>query len=536
MPEGRLNGRLMTPCEPSLTRRELLAAGTLGGLSTLLSGCGSSSALAAPAPSPATVPGPVPAAPPGRLGAPVQANLLLLRDAVGALTDPVTGVAATVPHFDELLAAAGRLDSVPQPVVNASMIVGLLGRAQDFDCEAPTATYSLQFPRDHHIHPRMGEEWYYLALVLQVTDPAGTQGRLALLLDLNKQRVLGLTAQQRFGLSDNDTILWSSTATATLDFPQHKRLVRRSLNAQWPLAGGSASFSQPGEPFRVACGPDSLSGTADVLPLDVAIQDGSNLTVSLRLLPAAGFSVPNSFFLQGLPDAQGAGTGVTSVPTPGLYYSWPQLRVDLSAPPRLVVDGVTYTVRGGVGWLDHQVLMQSLQNPFGAVSPVPFLADPTPFSGWCWQDFNLTNGHAVTGSAFQNWYLSANPTFSYGYYVMPVQGRWQATFLTGVLGLGQFRTFPVRAGAAQSTLTVQLPNQWSYLDLTGPPGVKVQGAATPWFTDGSFNFPDLSIEAENPVDFVSSGGTTPDGSGFCESVGFEPHPQYVQRTLAFLAG
>lgn len=521
------------PDEPSphiprrLTRRELLGASALGGVTGLLAGCGSS-ASAAPAPLS------VSAAALGPLADPVQAHLLLLRDAVQAIIDPITGAPTTIPQFDQIFAGAGRLDSVSQPVLNASVIVGLLGRAEDFDCEPPSPTYTLEFPRDHHFHPRMGVEWYYVALVLQVNDPAGTPGRIGVLVDLNKERIIGLTTQQRFGLSDEASILFSNTVTATVDFPNSQRLIRRRINAQWPAAGGSAGFSRPGQSFRLFCGPDSLTGPADVLPLAVDVQDGTNLTVSLTLKPPAGFSPENAFFFQGLPNNLGIGTGLTGLPTPGLYYSWPQLVVDTTTPPTLVVDGVTYTVRSGVGWMDHQVLMQSLQNPGAATSPIPFTDDTRPISGWCWQYFNLTNGDAFTGSAFQNWFLSTNPVFSYGYYVTPMGGRWQAQYLTGGVGLGQFRTFSVNAGIQSSTATVRLPNSWSYINLQGPPGVSVQGTGRPWFSDGTFNFPDLEIIAENPVDFVGSGGSTPNGTGFCETVGFESHAQYSQRALDFL--
>ena len=72
--------------------------------------------------------------------------------------------------------------------------------AEDFDCEAPGPNYQLQFPRDHHFHPRMGVEWYYVGLILQVTDPAGVAGRGAVLLDLNKERIVGGASQQEFGV------------------------------------------------------------------------------------------------------------------------------------------------------------------------------------------------------------------------------------------------------------------------------------------------------------------------------------------------
>ncbi|MGZ5433430.1 MAG: lipocalin-like domain-containing protein, partial [Thermoanaerobaculia bacterium] len=58
-----------------------------------------------------------------------------------------------------------------------------------------------------------------------------------------------------------------------------------------------------------------------------------------------GMAADAAFFLQG-----GFRTpGVTPLPTPGIYYSWPQLSVNGS----IRVGDTTYTVTGGSAWMDH---------------------------------------------------------------------------------------------------------------------------------------------------------------------------------------
>ncbi|MHC9541274.1 MAG: hypothetical protein AB9903_17355 [Vulcanimicrobiota bacterium] len=474
---------------------------------------------------------------PGPLAQAVQAQLLLIRDEVAAIVNPETGAATTVTDFDSLYAAAGRLDSSQNPTQNASIIHTLLDRASDYDCEAPGPDYPLQFPKDHHIHPSMGLEWYYLCLHLDVIDPAGTQGRIGILISLQKFRMIGNTTQQRYGWSSEQSMIFTNLATATVDFTGRKSIIRRSPNVQWPAAGGSARYSAQGEKFYFGCGADSLSGSTDVLPLAVSIQDGNNLSLVLTLNPPSGFTAPNAFFLQGLPTAQGGGTGLTDVPAPGIYYSWPQLVVDTTTPPSLIVGGVSYTVKGGTGWIDHQLMMHSLQNAGNAVSPIPFTDDPKPYNGWCWQFFNLENGDAFTGAAFQQWYLSTNPDLDYGYYVAADKstGKWNSIFISGSMLLGGFQSFPVDVSLPGSTPTVLYPTSWNYVNVESFLGDPLQGTAMPWYSDGTFNGPNLQVISEYPVDYVDTSGKHPNGKGYCESVGFEKTDAYRKRALEFLS-
>lgn len=474
--------------------------------------------------------------PPGPLGWAVQSHLLLAKDAVAAIVNRTTGEPTSIPDFDLLFEAAARIDTSQTPAKVVATILALLGRASDFDCEVPDANYSLQFPNDHHLHPTMGFEWYYASFYLDATDPNGAQGRIAVIVSMQKQRVIGLSTQQQLGWSDNDSMLFVNLVTATVDFPEHKSITRRSENLQWPAAGGSALYSAPGELLYFECGSDSLSGTENVLPLAVSIQDGENISFSLTLRPPDGFAPENAFFLQGLPDSQFVeGTGLTSYPVPGIYYSWPQVVVDTSMPSAITIGGIPYTINSGKGWIDHQVMMQSLKNPGDAVSPIPFTDDPAPINGWCWQFFNLDNADAFTGASFQHWFLSTNPIFAYGYYVSPntVLGTWDSIFIAGEMFLEDFRAFPVIVDDPSSS-TVLFPNSWRYANVQSILGDPLEGTATPWFTDGTFNGQALQVISENPVDYKDTSGNHPDGVGFCESVGFERTDSYRMRALDFL--
>jgi hypothetical protein len=473
---------------------------------------------------------------PGPLGQAVQSHLTLLNDTVTTIIDPATGKPATIPNFQSLYDAAGRLDIRQNPAKDAATIMSLLGRGSDFDTDAPASDYALQFPKDHHLHANMGFEWYYVCFHLNVTDSAGKQGRIGVLLSMQKQSIIGLTTRKRLGWSDPSSMMFVNLVTATVDFPDHKAVIRRSENLQWPAVGGKGRFSTPGENFFFECGSDSLSGTTDVLPLLATVQDGKNLSFSLTLAPPDGFLPINAFFLQGIPSIAGGGTGLTALPTPGIYYSWPQLVVKATPSASIVVDGETYTINSGRGWMDHQLMMHSLRNPDNASSPVPFADDPKPIDGWSWQFFNLENGDAFTGAAFHSWYLNTNPALSYGYYVAanPLSGKWDAYFITGNLVLGDFRSFPVIAGAPTTSASVQFPNSWKYVNVQSIFGNPLAGTATPWYTDGTFNSQSLQVISENPVDYKDTSGKHPNGVGFCESVGFERTDSFQKRALEYL--
>lgn len=527
-----------SPFEAPLTRRSLLAAASLGSVASVLGGCGSggtgSAAQTTSLPAgTSAVQGTV-----GPLGQVVQANLEQVKATVSAIADPITGTPPVIPDYDALFAAAGRLDASVHPAQSVATIAQLLGRAVDVGNDAPSPTYPLAFPRDHAFHPTMGLEWYYICLHLRVTDGAGTPGRIGVMAILDKQRVVGLSIAQRFGWTDIASTVFASMVTATVDMPAGKSITRRSTNVQWPAAGGSASFSAPGEPLGFTCGRDSLRGSLDVLPLAMTIDDSTNLAMALTLLPAPGLTAPNAFFLQGIPDALTAGTGLTPVPTPGIYYSWPQVQVDTSASPTITVDGRMYTITGGTGWIDHQLLMQSIENPAGATSPIPFTDDRRPYSGWCWQFFNLENGDAFTGSAFENWYISTTPQISYGYYVTPNAGRWTSLYISGDLALSGFQGFRAIPGDASSPI-VRIPSTRTYSNVKSILGLgtALQGTATPWLAEGTFNFPGLQTVNETPADYVDTSGVKGrNGLGYCESVGFESDDSYRARALLFLQG
>lgn len=466
----------------------------------------------------------------------VQAHLQDVLAAVNAITDPGTGQRLQIPDFAAIHEAAGRLDDAAEPGALLWTLNTLLGRAGSVGSVAPTASYALSFPDDHHVHADMGLEWYWVGCHMNVVDANGDTGRMALLLSMEKLRAIGVEAQKVAGWSALDATVVTNLVTVVVDKgPGQRAIHRRRPNVQWPAKGGTADFSQPGDSaFRYVCGNDVLSGPLDVLPLSVKVDDGDHMQVDLTLTPNAATQAATAFFLQGVPKTTGVaagGTGLTPVPTPGVYYSWPQLCVEGT----ITVDGLAYTlVPGtGTGWIDHEVMMASLENPEGAVHPVPFTEDPLPYNGWVWQYHNLANGQAFTGAGFVQGAMNDSPALSYGYFLTPKDGGWEAIFIQGQLELRYPQAFPARIGSAGDL--ADIPIVRGYAGVQNPLlGHPLSGMATPWFEDGTFNGPNGSICAEIPADYTDLSGQYANGVGFMESVGFESVAGYRQYALARL--
>ncbi|MBV8659565.1 MAG: hypothetical protein JO142_17220 [Burkholderiales bacterium] len=461
----------------------------------------------------------------------VQGYLRSVLAEVNKITNPATGQALQIPNFSDLYQAAERLDAVDDPASYMMLINALLGRANSVGFDAPAANYQVSFPTDHHLHGTMGLEWYWTGCHLNVIDAEGRPGRVSILLSMQKTRAVGVAAQHAAGWTDLDATIACNLVTVTVDMgPGQRKIVRRTPNLQWPAKGGAVDFSRPGDDrFHYSCGPDSLTGTLDVLPLTVKVRDGGNITIDIELTHGSNVARDTAFFLQGVPkqgSITGGGTGVTPVPTPGIYYSWPQLQVSGS----LMVEGVNYTILSGTGWIDHQLMMTSLDNPDGKAHPVPFVEDPTPYNGWVWQFYNLENGQAFTGAGFVLGEMIDNPKMTYGYFLNPANGGWEAIFINGNMDLLYPNAFPSRVGKSSPQVDIPVVRAYSGVEniFTGKP---LSGVATPWHSDGTFNGMNGALGAEFPADFTDLSGQYANGLGYLETIGFEPVAMFRQYAL-----
>ena len=214
--------------------------------------------------------------------------------------------------FAQLLEAAGKLraDGGSADAQRAAVIYKLMGRGSGYGDDPPPT--SVSFPRDHRLHLKSGNEWYWISAFLDAEGPDGPV-RIAVLFDMLRFRLISTRLQAEIGWSDADCQLVWNAVTVTVSGAGGSRIYRRKLNVQWAKTGGQVEF--PGDQFVYRCGPDVLVGPPDVLPLGVSV-DAPDMFLDLRI--TTDMPAPSAFFLQGT-------DGVTPKPKPGIYYSWPQL-------------------------------------------------------------------------------------------------------------------------------------------------------------------------------------------------------------------
>ncbi|TYP99446.1 hydroxyneurosporene synthase CrtC [Tenacibaculum adriaticum] len=479
----------------------------------------------------------------------IQEHLENIKNKIAKINDS-NGHPIKIPNYNDLYAAAGKLDKTENPTQFMNLIQSLLGRAGNVGSETISynkkgAEYYLKFPEDHRMHGSMGNEWYWLACHLNVTDQNNKKGKISILDTMQKTRSMGTDIQAKYNWTEEQICLMANIATVTVKMDENDETTyyRRDTNEQWPLKGGTSSFSSIGEPFSFKVGTDSLTGTNDVLPLRLVVNNEDNMQIDLTFTNSEKLNIESSFFKQGTPiDFGNGGTGITPLPTPGIYYSWPQVLVTGT----ITVGGNNYTVNSGIGWIDHQLMMSSILDADGKPDPKLFENTPTnyPYNGWIWQYYNLENGTSFTGAGFIQGEIPANNQVEmvYGYYLKPNQKKeWDATFIMGDLELKDPQNFPSICNDPHST-PVTIPIKRNYkglknifdLSLLEHP---ISGQALPWYHNGTFNNPDNSLCAEFPADFISANPDHhPNGVGYLETVGFEKVNQHRAYALGILKG
>ena len=422
--------------------------------------------------------------------------------------------------YNHILSAAKNLQSPTQ----AEVIIGLLGSAAYYGVTLPDPTPGLTFPYDHQFHLKQSNEWYRLTANMLAADGV-TQ--VSVMVSFEAMRMFGEEVQdQAFWSDDEDCHVVSVVANAVVVNGTEKRYARRNPNVNWKVGGDPVIFPDITQPtFVLQFGPDSLNGEwLNVLPLQLQVADGENLTINLTFSPAEGIDPTQAFFRQGT-------DGVTPNQS-GIYYSWPQVAV--SGTVQCV--GQSFDVTG-IGWIDHQLMLSPV--PPAPVSPPGPLPTPTPrrvypngFFGWHWCQFNLSNGDAYTAVAFQHGPFSLNPPSPYGFYVHRQGSGWYAE--------------PVEGSFAMDNLILVIddvlqPTNWTYAAQSAD--VDVNLVAAYWSEDGSFHNADLTIGSEVAANIVLTGTITKggpsmqlQGAGYCETIGAEPASPFIRRALAFLEG
>ena len=418
--------------------------------------------------------------------------------------------------YPQLLEAAAKVKTGGE----AAVITALLGPGNSYGIDVPIKP--LKFPEDHKLHLNMGTEWYWLICNLEVEGSGGLD-KIGVLLDMTRMRAVSLKVQEEAGWSDEDAQIVDNVVTVTLATRKDNCIIRRSPNTQWGALGGKIKFDS--DPFHYQVGKDYLKGSKDVLPLKIHVDDGENMRIDLTMrsdLPAE-----KAFFLQGAKKDQ----GVIPAPHLGIYYSFPQLDVKGT----VIVGGTTYKVKG-IGWLDHQLMMNDANAPQPPTpQPTPKYKPIIPSNGWSWCGFNFSNGDAFTAIAYQIGTIQTRMPVNYGIYLHRTPNGWARTDVMGSLAIDRF---------IPGLGHVLTPTTWVY-QVTDPlSGLDLEMLPVPLYPDGTFQGGTLEIDGETavtlnvidrtPISGQFGNGKVFTGAGYCESVCYEPYEQYVERCLKYL--
>lgn len=90
---------------------------------------------------------------------------------------------------DALWAAAGEL----RDARDAAVILNLMANGASFGLEPPPNT--LQFPQDHSLHLKSGEERYWLGCDLEL-EGRGEADRIGVFVDISRNRMASLAVQK----------------------------------------------------------------------------------------------------------------------------------------------------------------------------------------------------------------------------------------------------------------------------------------------------------------------------------------------------
>lgn len=369
----------------------------------------------------------------------------------------------------------------------------------------PRPSTTLSFPLDHSLHPDASIEWYYFTLSL----PLNGGGTVSVVCNFFRKTLAPSSlAPWATGLLGRS--ICSTSVGITIEMPG-----QAGKHYSWPVKAYFGNDTQnvtfTGSPFHWSLGKQSISGTNNVFPLHIHLEDpgdGSRPPIVIDVDAAA----TNPFFLQGLKGYVGddSTTGYE-------YYSWPQQRTTGT----VTIQGTSYNVADGLTWMDHQ---------WGGSAPT----NPNGWGGWSWFEFQLEGNRALTFSA------THGPIPPSGIITPVLQtafGTYVGDGITSLVGVGSLTLSDYVASPYTGTLyptawaaTIAMPGATPIdLNLTIATSTKPQAL---WM--GGLN---EYAEAAASVTAVGTIGRTPvnaTGVGYCETVGAQSPTEANTARMTYL--
>ncbi len=403
-----------------------------------------------------------------------------------------------------------------QKVGVGAQLLGAYGGATSVPLPIPQYAPQLSFPADHGEHFDTQLEWRYIALSL----PLSNGGLFSMVATFFRSSIAD--AVDAPDLAPIDRQIYSTSIGVTIEMPEVPGVHYYLPTTAFSAIDGPVTVTN--EPFQMSIGVNSITGTSNVFPMHVHIEDAGGdgrPPISLDIDCAA----TNPLFLQGVDGYVGSPieSGQTQPATGYYYYSWPQQ----STTGNVMIDGTSYGVSNGIAWFDHQ---------WGG-SPVAKSGPVSPWSGWCWFEFQFDGNRSLTLSvphgAIVGGQIAPGDLTGFGTYI----DNGTSTFVVGTLQVSSYEQSPNSDARYPSGWTLNIANY----PLPGAPTVPIALVVTPVaaIQPQTLYFASL-VEYSEANSVVTAAGTingnpaTLSGVGYCEGVGFEDPTEYNTRAEAFL--
>jgi len=375
--------------------------------------------------------------------------------------------------------------------------------------DVPQPTTPISFPADHALHPAASIEWYYFTLSL----PLSNGGVVSVVCNFFRKSLAPASlAPWASGLLGRS--ICSTSIGVTIEMPGAS-----GTHYSWPVQtyfGNDPAVRFTASPFFWSLGKQSISGTANVFPLHIHLEDpGDSSQGRPPVVIDVDSAATNPLFLQGV-------NGYVGSPgTVGYdYYSWPQQLTTGT----VTIAGTPYSVSNGLTWMDHQ---------WGGNNPITS-GPAEPWTGWSWFECQFQGNRSLTFSNTHGALPGGRDTPAQGF------GTYVDDSVLPVVSELFLSNLQVTGYTTSSATGVVYPSTWTaQIIATSPIPINLQVSPVTNLKPQALWMGGLTeyAEAAGPVTAIGTIGgqqVSLSGVGYCESVGFEDPTAADARRIAFL--
>jgi predicted secreted hydrolase len=363
------------------------------------------------------------------------------------------------------------------------------------------------FPADHSLHFDIPIEWYFVTLSLTLEDGV----RLSLIFSFFRKAIASPGTAPP-GTTDMDRQIFSTSFAVTIESSGPPFIVDHYAYPTTTYAPVEGGVEYTSDPFHLAVGGNSITGTANVLPFSMFLEgpgDAVSGRPSIEIDVECDATYP--LFLQG----ENGWLGDPGGPS-WYYYSWANQRTNGA----VVINGLPLRIISGIAWVDHQ--WGGYATPSSPVAP--------PWSGWSWFESQFPDGRAITISCPHGAIVDGKLPAVVPGIGLYVEGGSSTTLFGVELSVSEYTKSP--------DTDAYIPSAWQFTS-TSPSPIELTVTATTDFKQQSMWNSVLIEYGEAAVTVHATGifnGNPIDmyGVGYSESVGFEDPAEVKTRNMTWL--